>query len=405
MSPSRFLPLLAALYCIQGLSVGLAFDAYPVLLRHAGVSLDALALLPLASLPWIIKFLWAPLLDNHWTPRLGRRKSWILPAQCLQAGLLLWIAVLPFNSDTTTTLMMVMFVSCLVGSTQDIATDGLAADLAHGRTLVHANSVQVGGLAVGMLLGGPGVLMCSQWLGKTPAILLAATLAWATVAWLLFWREPASAHNQSTPARLRRVWRRTNFARMFALALFAPLAGSILYNLVRMILLDAGLSISQVGMLTGVEGYGSVLVGSVLASWLLQRWRMFTVVLGAAGLVLMASLGWLWLLDQATPWHIAAPGTLIAMTGLGLGIINVSTFKLLMDYAQGGEQAATDYAVFQSTGLGSDILASMLSTAVSAWLGYRYGVGLAALAAIILLLGWTRMRQSWTVRPALAPAS
>ena len=96
MSPrpvSFLLPLLAALYTMQGMSVGLAFDAYPVLLRYAGVSLETLALLPLASLPWIVKFLWAPLLDNHWSPRFGRRKSWIIPAQCLQSGLLVVIAL------------------------------------------------------------------------------------------------------------------------------------------------------------------------------------------------------------------------------------------------------------------------------------------------------------------------
>lgn len=400
MSPrpvSFLLPLLAALYTMQGMSVGLAFDAYPVLLRYAGVSLETLALLPLASLPWIVKFLWAPLLDNHWSPRFGRRKSWILPAQCLQSGLLVVIALLPFNTTTAPVLMAVIFVSCMVGSTQDIATDGLAADLSHGKTLVNANAVQVGGLAGGMLLGGPGVLMCSEVLNKTQAILLMAGLAWALVGWLLLWSEPTGPRIPRLPASLRQTWQRKGFIPLFALALFAPLAGSILYNLVRMILLDGGLSITEVGMLTGVEGYGSVLLGSVMASWLLLHGRLFWVFLVASVLVLLASLGWLLLLQFPGALHSWLPAGLIATTGLGLGIINVSTFKLLMDYVQRGDQAATDYAVFQSTGLGSDIMASMFSTAVSAWLGYSAGVALSTLAAVGLIAGWLLIGRVWSV--------
>ncbi|AQR65656.1 hypothetical protein BXU06_11790 [Aquaspirillum sp. LM1] len=389
--------MLAALYTMQGMNVGLAFDAYPVLLRHAGVSLETLSLLPLASLPWIVKFLWAPLLDNYWSPRFGRRKSWIIPAQCLQGCLLVVIALLPFNTATTSILMVVIFVSCMVGSTQDIATDGLAADLSHGKTLVNANAVQVGGLAGGMLLGGPGVLMCSEVLDKTQAILLMAGLVWATVGWLLLWSEPAGPRISRSPARLRKTWERKGFMPLFALALFAPLAGSILYNLVRMILLDGGLSISEVGVLTGIEGYGSVLMGSVLASWLLLHGRLFWMFLVASVLVLLASLGWLLLLQLPGALHSWLPVGLIATTGLGLGIINVSTFKLLMDYVQRGDQAATDYAVFQSTGLGSDIMASMLSTAVSAWLGYTAGVALSTLAAIWLIVGWWLIGRAWSM--------
>ena len=88
---------------------------------------------------------------------------------------------------------------------------------------------------------------------------------------------------------------------------------------------------------------------------------------------------------------------MIATTGLGLGIINVSTFKLLMDYVQRGDQAATDYAVFQSTGLGSDIMASMFSTAVSAWLGYSAGVALSTLAAVGLIAGWLLIGRVWSM--------
>ncbi|MDI9682326.1 MFS transporter, partial [Burkholderia cenocepacia] len=42
-----------------------------------------LAFLPLVGLPWVVKFLWAPVVDNRWSPRIGRRRSWMLPMQTI----------------------------------------------------------------------------------------------------------------------------------------------------------------------------------------------------------------------------------------------------------------------------------------------------------------------------------
>lgn len=49
----KLLIMIGCLYLVQGLPVGLAFQAYPVLLRDGGASLDLISLVPLASLPWV----------------------------------------------------------------------------------------------------------------------------------------------------------------------------------------------------------------------------------------------------------------------------------------------------------------------------------------------------------------
>ncbi|MBF3131559.1 MFS transporter, partial [Pseudomonas aeruginosa] len=90
----RLVITLALLYLSQGIPIGLAMDALPTLLRQDGAPLQALAFLPLVGLPWVVKFLWAPWVDNHWSRRLGRRRSWILPMQCMVLACLLGLATL-----------------------------------------------------------------------------------------------------------------------------------------------------------------------------------------------------------------------------------------------------------------------------------------------------------------------
>ncbi|MBH9400132.1 MFS transporter, partial [Pseudomonas aeruginosa] len=71
----RLVITLALLYLSQGIPIGLAMDALPTLLRQDGAPLQALAFLPLVGLPWVVKFLWAPWVDNHWSRRRGRGRG------------------------------------------------------------------------------------------------------------------------------------------------------------------------------------------------------------------------------------------------------------------------------------------------------------------------------------------
>ena len=86
--------MIACLYMSQGIPLGLAMEALPAVLRQQGVALGALAYLPLAGLPWVLKFCWAPLVDNRWSARLGRRRSWILPMQAIVLAALLGVMAL-----------------------------------------------------------------------------------------------------------------------------------------------------------------------------------------------------------------------------------------------------------------------------------------------------------------------
>src|SRR5215208_5583105 len=79
------LALLSVLYFAQGLPFGVQAIALPVYLRAAGVSLTSIGLSGLLSAPWLLKPMWAPLVDRYGSERFGRRRSWIAPMQALLA--------------------------------------------------------------------------------------------------------------------------------------------------------------------------------------------------------------------------------------------------------------------------------------------------------------------------------
>ncbi|MBF3158671.1 MFS transporter, partial [Pseudomonas aeruginosa] len=177
----RLVITLALLYLSQGIPIGLAMDALPTLLRQDGAPLQALAFLPLVGLPWVVKFLWAPWVDNHWSRRFGRRRSWILPMQCIVLACLLGLATFGLGVASAGWAVGLLALASLASATQDIATDGMAAEHFSGELLAKVNAVQIAGVMIGFFGGGAGSLILAGYFGQRTAFLVVACVPLASL--------------------------------------------------------------------------------------------------------------------------------------------------------------------------------------------------------------------------------
>lgn len=133
----RILPL-ALLQISSGMPYGfLITGAFVTFLRTSEVSLTDIGLLSLVSLPWNIKFLWAPLVDRYAGRWPDRRRSWVLISQVALAVGFIAIAGLVWSVtrgsgvlDTRTLwlLAVIAFFIALSAATQDIAVDAFAVE-------------------------------------------------------------------------------------------------------------------------------------------------------------------------------------------------------------------------------------------------------------------------------------
>ena len=76
MTTRTKLAWVALIYFAEGLPYGLIFDTFNAYFATAGLSLRSIGLLTSVSLPWTLKFLWAPAVDL-W----GERRHWFATAQ------------------------------------------------------------------------------------------------------------------------------------------------------------------------------------------------------------------------------------------------------------------------------------------------------------------------------------
>lgn len=154
--------LLGLLYFVQGLPIGFNSKVIPLWARQNGASLAQIGFLSWLGLPWLLKPLFAPIVDGR-----GEHNDWIvwcsgaLGACCFAAAL---------GPGPTVTLGLVLMMNTLAAA-QDIAVDALAIDVTAGTADVgRANALQIVGFKSGMLAGGGllafrGVNSDSDWPG------------------------------------------------------------------------------------------------------------------------------------------------------------------------------------------------------------------------------------------------
>ena len=136
-------PLRTRLAWLGGLSFasGLPYfffnETIPLWLAQEGMSLAGIGLATGASMPWVLKFLWAPVVD-----RLGSRRTWIRTCLLLLAA----VTVLLAGADPAhhgAALGVLLLVYLTLSATQDIAIDAYTIETTSGRELGVANSVRI----------------------------------------------------------------------------------------------------------------------------------------------------------------------------------------------------------------------------------------------------------------------
>ena len=381
--------MVAALYFTQGVPLGLAMEALPAMLRRDGAPLDALAFLPLVGLPWVLKFLWAAQVDNRWNARLGRRRSWLLPMQALATACLLGAALLGLSAASAPLIVALAAMGSLASATQDIATDGLLAERFEGAALGRANALQVGGTMVGFFTGGSGVLMLSGMFDQRVALLALAVLSAASLALVVLWRETALTAMQAVPAArqasLRGFIRRPGAPALLGIAFLSSMTAVAGYGLSKLLLVDAGWPLEEVGKVGMAGGMITVLLGCGGGAWLIGRHgpqRIFLLGIGASA---VAAGLWLWLAAMPAPLPSSLVWLATALGCFGAGCASVSMLTMAMQFAHQSGQAGTDMTAVQSMRDGGEILTSSTLTGVAATAGYGGSFTLGIVCALLAM--------------------
>ncbi len=299
-------------------------------LKDLGRSNTTIGLMSYVALPYLLKPLWAPLVDRYPMPFLGRRRGWMLVMQVALAG---GIALLALQNPgvSLTPLAMCALAVVFFSATQDIAIDAWRADVSLPSERGLAAAATNLGYRCASWIAFAVALVVADYFGWRPAFLLLAGVmllfCFATV------RAP-STHNTYRPRSLsesvveplKELLGTPSALALIGVVLLFKVGDAFSNKLFTPFMMDVGFNKTEIGLMVKAVFTASSLIGAALGGVLMVRLGLLRSMLAFGVLQALGNLLYCALALAGKSWpimvaavgieHIAAAMGSIALTAL-----------------------------------------------------------------------------------------
>lgn len=386
---SRYGSLLA-FYFTQGLPFGFQTGGLVYYLTERHLSLTKIGFAGALATPWILKALWAPLVEGTGSSRFGRRRSWIFPLELALSIAALAMAQVVGGVELVRVAALLLMMN-LCAATMDIAVDGLALDTSGPAQLGSVNAVQVIGFKLGMIAGGGLLSWASTYIGWSGAFRgLALLFALGAGVALALRETPSSAETaaarESPLAVLRTLpaaLRLPGAGWVFAFIGTYKIGEAILDAMYKPFLLQH-FAKAEVALWVSTWGAGASIVGSLVGWLLVRRFSLYPALVVTACLRLAPDLAQWWIASVGV-----APVSAIAVTMTEHffgGMLTPVVFAFMMSQVD-RRIGATHYTLLATIEVLGKTPGSWLSGLLADAVGFRatFAIG-AVLSALFLVL-------------------
>ena len=323
-------------------------------LRDTGVALGAIGLVSYASFFYVLKFLWAPLIDRYPLPFLGRRKGWLAFSQLLLIGALIGMAFLGPGASLPVFVVLAC-LAALAGATQDIVVDAYRIEIAPVESQAALAATYTFGYRIALILSGAVALYLAELVGwKNAYSIMAACVLVPLTAGLLS-KEPAA----QALVREIRIW--DAFIKPFqeffsrnglwlALALLAfvglfKLPDQMIGVLAGPFYLDSGYTKADIATVSKLYGVWVGIAGAFLGGICVAAFSMRPILVVAAIAVSISNISFLLMANNpAQAWAFFAA---ISADNLSQGFAGV-VLVAFMSSLTNRNFTATQYALLAS---------------------------------------------------------
>jgi PAT family beta-lactamase induction signal transducer AmpG len=415
-----------------GFSAGLPFPlvltTLSARLRQAGINRTTIGYFSLVGLAYSLKYFWAPVVDRLPLPllhRIGRRRGWMLLAQCGIAAGVVGLALGDPAVDAVHIAWLAVFTA-FCSATQDIALDAYRIEAVGLEWQGAMAAAYQTGYQLALICAGAGALLAAASFGWHTAYLLMAACVGVGLSTTLLIAEPELHINRATlvqearvlaflersahwPAALRSavawligavVCPFVDFFSRNGLRAGLPLLALIVtYRLnyttmgvaANTFYIDMHYTLDQIALVSKVYGVLMTLAGALLAGLLVKRLGIPRTLLAGWLLLTVANLFYAYFAGLDRPglhWLAMA----VSFDNLGNGIAGTA-FIAYMSSLTNTAYTATQYALFGTLwSLPAKSIASQWGRIVDAFgyppfFVYTALIGLPALLLIFWLIG------------------
>ncbi len=404
-------PTLLSLYLAQSIPMSFFSTIVPVIMRQEKYSLAMIGLLQLIKLPWILKFLWAPVVDRY-TSNDASYKRWIFSSELVYALIIIAIGFL--NLEFNFTLIIGLMLAAFIASgTQDIATDAFAIKILRKDERSLGNSMQSAGSFLGTMTGSGVMLILYHYFGWQGLMYCLAGFVMIALIPLYYYKQKKDAkadeaiketellnlkthkhhHHGHGIGRghdltvkkagfkdIGLFFKQKGIGRRIIL-LFFFYSGIIgILSLMKPFLVDHGFTIKQIGIVSGICGTASGALSAILGGHLIRKYGRKTCLYICASFSLLVTLWFVFMLSVGMT-HMQLY-TAVVMLWMSYGFSSVAIYTISMDIVRPGREG-TDFTIQIVITHLSALLITILSGKIADILGF---IGLFTIESIVAAL-------------------
>ena len=300
--------------------------------RTEGVDLGSIGLFGLVLIPYSLKFLWAPFVDQINLPcsqLFGRKKTWGLLSQLFAMGFLL---LLSYAQPATQ--IGYIFALCLgitfACATQDIAIDALRIDTLKDDELTQGTTLYQVGARLGQLAAVAGMIFLSAHIAWESAYKLSVLLVVIGFVSMLGVREQKKAISKISFEKLfvepfKALVECSNFSTLCVFIVLYRLCNCMLGPMAYPFYYDIGFTAEQISIVSGTFGVFVTMFGVFLGGLLLLKFKYRPLLFWMGCLEVFTSIAFSWLAFEGP----SIPAFLVVilfdniMAGMGAAVLVV----------------------------------------------------------------------------------
>jgi MFS transporter, PAT family, beta-lactamase induction signal transducer AmpG len=294
-------------------------------LKDVGTTNTTIGVMSYVALPYLLKFLWAPLIDRYPLPWLGRRRGWIL---AMQVALAVTIGLFALQNPAValTPISACAVAIVFFSATQDIAFDAYRTDVSAPSERGLAAAATNLGYRTAAWLASACALVVADHFGWRPAFLiLAVVMLLFCVATML----APTTHNtyqprslaESVVAPLKELLGTPNAVTLIAVVLLFKIGDAFANKLFTPFMMDVGFSKTEIALIVKALFTASSLAGSVLGGVLMVRLGLLRSMLAFGVLQAVSNLLYCALAVAGRDYPIMVAAVVIEHVAAAMGSI------------------------------------------------------------------------------------
>ena len=191
------------LYILQGVPAGFSLTAIANFLVGKHVNPEKIGtFIALAGLPWILQFVWGPLIDRFQYSSMGNRKHWIVFSQWCSVIITTALFSISEPANNLSLLGLIFFVNSIAASIQVASVDAMAITITPVNERGKVNGFMRGGFLLGTAFSSTVFsIMLHNFNFKTVAIVHTLILVFLS---LIFFFTKINSSNTLLPALVKR---------------------------------------------------------------------------------------------------------------------------------------------------------------------------------------------------------